>query len=58
MGERLKRSWGRISKLPEETDQSPLHSVFFASLTAFSLQLLKGREAGSFNEKTLCFLIQ
>ena len=44
--------------IPEETDQSTLHGVFFASLTAFFLQFLKGREAGSLNEKTLCFLIQ
>ena len=58
MGERLKLSWERIRGIPEETDQSTLHGVFFASLTAFFLQFLKGREAGSLNEKTLCFLIQ
>lgn len=58
MGERLKLSWERIREIPEETDQSTLHGVFFASLTAFFLQFLKGREAGSLNEKTLCFLIQ
>lgn len=58
MRERLKLSWERIREIPGETDQSTLHGVFFASLAAFFLQFLKGKEAGSLNEKTLCFLIQ
>ena len=32
MGERLELSWERIRGIPEETDQSTLHGVFFASL--------------------------
>ena len=29
MGERLKLSWERIREIPEETDQAPMHVVFF-----------------------------
>lgn len=58
MRERLKLSWERIREIPGETDQSTLHGVFFASLATFFLQFLKGREAGSLNEKTLCVLVQ
>ena len=53
MGERLKLSWERIREIPEETDQSTLHGVFFASLTAFFLQFLKGREEENFNKESL-----
>ena len=53
MGERLELSWERIRKIPEEVNRDTLHGAFFASLSVFFLQFLKGREEENFNKESL-----
>ena len=53
MGERLELSWERIRKIPEEVNRDTLHGAFFASLSVFFLQFLKGREEENFNNESL-----
>ena len=53
MRERLELSWERIRKIPEEVNRDTLHGVFFASLSVFFLQFLKGREEENFNKESL-----
>ena len=53
MGERLELSWERIREIPEEVNRDTQHGTFFASLSVFFLQFLKGREEENFNKESL-----
>ena len=53
MGERLELSWERIREIPEEVNRDSPHGAFFASLSVFFLQFLKGRGEKDFNKESL-----